>query len=81
MSVESEMINAHILSVIQLYVYGLIKLALRSVRIEVSSDHLNNLYTRANSNRSRGNKKLFFNYLFIRITGKSIHYATEVQRY
>ena len=78
MSIESEMINAHILSVPQLYVYELIKFAFRSVRKEVSSDHLKNLYTRANSNRSRGNKKLFFNYLFILTTGKSIHYATEV---
>ena len=59
MSIESEMINAHILSVPQLYVYELIQFAFRSVRKEVSIDHLNNLYTRANSNRSRGDKKTF----------------------
>ena len=28
--------------------------------LEVSSDHLNNLYTRAKSNRSRSNKKTLF---------------------
>ena len=60
MSIESEMINAHILSVPQLYVYELIKFAFRSVRKEVSSDHLNNLYTRAKRNRSRSNKKTLF---------------------
>ena len=60
MSIESEMINAHILSVPQLYVYELIKFAFRSVRKEVSSDHLNNLYTRAKSNCSRSNKKTLF---------------------
>ena len=51
MSIESEVINAHILSVPQLYVYEFIKFAFRSVRKEVSSDYLNNLYTKANSNR------------------------------
>ena len=61
MSIESDMINAHILSVPQLYVYELIKFAFRSVRKEVWSEHLNNLYTKANSNRySRGNKKTLF---------------------
>ena len=47
------MIKYNVLSLTQLYFYDLIKFALRSVRKELSSEFLNNLYTRANSRATR----------------------------
>ena len=48
-SIKTDMIKHNVLSLTQLYFYDLIKFALRSVRKELSSEFLNNLYTRANS--------------------------------
>ena len=51
-SVETEMINAQILSVPQLYVYETMKFAFRSIRQEMPTEHMNNLFQRKQSNRS-----------------------------
>ena len=46
------MINAQILSVQQLYVYEIMKFAFRSIRQEMPTEHMNNLFQRKQSNRS-----------------------------
>ena len=50
-SVETEMINAQILSVPQLYAYEIINFAFRSIRQEMPTEHMNNLVQRKQSNR------------------------------
>ena len=59
-SIETEMINARILSVPQLYVYGIMKIAFRSIRQKRCLP--SNLFQKKQSNRScrsENNSKLF----------------------
>ena len=51
-SVETEMINAQILSVPHLYVYEIMNFVFRSIRQEMPTQHMNNLFQREQSNRS-----------------------------
>ena len=52
-SIETDMNKHNVLSLTQLYFYDLVKIALRSVRKELSAEFLNNLYTRATSRATR----------------------------
>ena len=52
-NVEQDFIDNNILTITQLYFYDLIKFSLRSVRCELPSHLLNNLYTRNNIRETR----------------------------